>query len=100
MATLSPTASDESGRLEIYVRPYPGPGGKWQVSTDGGSEPVWNPKGRELFYRAGNKMMAVDVTTEPERFLLASRKCSSRGPTYRPQDHFLTTTFLPTVSAS
>jgi len=57
-------ASNESGRYEIYVRPYPGPGGKWQISTDGGGEPVWNPKGRELFYRNGNKMMAVDVTTE------------------------------------
>jgi eukaryotic-like serine/threonine-protein kinase len=57
-------ASDESSRLEIYVRPYPGPGGKWQISTEGGSEPVWNPKGRELFFRVGNKMMAVDVTTE------------------------------------
>jgi serine/threonine-protein kinase len=58
-------ASDESGRVEIYVRPYPGPGGKWQISTEGGMEPVWNPKGRELFYRAGNKIMAVDVTMQP-----------------------------------
>ena len=58
-------ASDESGRIEIYVRSYPGPGGKWQISSEGGSEPVWNPKGRELFYRAGNKMMAVDVTVQP-----------------------------------
>jgi dipeptidyl aminopeptidase/acylaminoacyl peptidase len=57
-------ASDESGRYEIYVRPYPGPGGKWQISTEGGREPVWNPKGRELFYRVGNKVMAVDVTTD------------------------------------
>ena len=57
-------ASDESGRYEIYVRPYPGPGGKWQISTAGGMEPVWNPKGRELFYRNGNEMMAVDVITE------------------------------------
>ncbi|HKW68903.1 MAG TPA: hypothetical protein VJP04_16530, partial [Terriglobales bacterium] len=57
-------ASDESGRFEIYVRPYPGPGGKWQISTEGGTEPVWNPKGRELFYRNGNKMMAVDVSTQ------------------------------------
>jgi eukaryotic-like serine/threonine-protein kinase len=57
-------ASDESGRYEIYVRPYPGPGGKWQISTEGGTEPAWNPKGRELFYRSGNKMMAVEVTTE------------------------------------
>jgi serine/threonine-protein kinase len=57
--------SNESGRPEIYVQPYPGPGGKWQISTDGGTEPLWNRNGRELFYRAGNKMMAVQVTTEP-----------------------------------
>jgi eukaryotic-like serine/threonine-protein kinase len=57
--------SDESGRQEIYVQPYPGPGGKWQISTDGGNEPAWNRNGRELFYRSGNKMMAVDVTTQP-----------------------------------
>jgi eukaryotic-like serine/threonine-protein kinase len=57
--------SDESGRAEIYVQPYPGPGGKWQISTEGGREPVWNPNGRELFYRSGDKMMAVDVTTQP-----------------------------------
>lgn len=54
--------SDESGREEIYVQPYPGPGGKWQVSTEGGTEPVWNPNGRELFYRTEDKMMAVDVS--------------------------------------
>ena len=58
-------ASDESGRIEIYVRPYPGPGGKWQISTEGGSEPVWNPNGKELFYRSGNKVMAVEITTQP-----------------------------------
>jgi serine/threonine-protein kinase len=58
-------ASNESGPYEIYVQPYPGPGGKWQISTEGGAEPVWNPNGRELFYRNGDKMMAVDVTTQP-----------------------------------
>jgi Tol biopolymer transport system component/predicted Ser/Thr protein kinase len=59
--------SDESGHFEVYVQPYPGPGGKWQISTDGGTEPVWNPNGRELFYRSGdnNKMMAVDIATQP-----------------------------------
>ena len=57
--------SDESGRYEIYVQPYPGPGQKWQISTDGGTEPVWNPKGRELFYRSGDKMMVVDISTQP-----------------------------------
>jgi Tol biopolymer transport system component len=57
--------SDESGRFEIYVQPYPGPGGRRQVSTEGGTEPVWNPNGRELFYRGGDKMMAVDIVTQP-----------------------------------
>jgi eukaryotic-like serine/threonine-protein kinase len=57
--------SDESGHWEIYVQPYPGPGGKWQISADGGMEPVWNPNGRELFYRSGRKMMAVEIATKP-----------------------------------
>jgi Tol biopolymer transport system component/tRNA A-37 threonylcarbamoyl transferase component Bud32 len=55
--------SNESGRYEVYVQPYPGPGGKWQISTEGGMEPVWNPNGRELFYRSGDKMMVVDIAT-------------------------------------
>jgi Tol biopolymer transport system component len=55
--------SNESGRNEIYVVPYPGPGGKSQVSTDGGAQPRWNRNGRELFFRSGTKMMAVDVET-------------------------------------
>jgi eukaryotic-like serine/threonine-protein kinase len=57
--------SDESGRSEVYVQPYPGPGGKSQISNGGGTEPVWNPAGRELFYRADNRMMAVPVTLQP-----------------------------------
>jgi serine/threonine-protein kinase len=57
--------SNESGRYEIYVQPFPGPGGKWQISTEGGEEPAWNPKGGELFYRSGDKMMAVDISTQP-----------------------------------
>ena len=76
--------SDESGRYEIYVQPYPGPGGKWQISTEGGTEPVWNRNGRELFYRSGNKMMAVDITTQPS-FLRASPGCSLRDRTCRPR---------------
>ena len=58
--------SDESGRNEVYVRPYPGPGGKRQISTEGGDEPVWAKNRRELFYRNGDKMMAVDIVTEPQ----------------------------------
>ena len=74
--------SDESGRYEIYVQPYPGPGGKWQISTDGGTEPVWNRNGRELFYRSGNKMMAVDIATKPS-FAAGKPRMLFEGP-YRP----------------
>jgi Tol biopolymer transport system component/tRNA A-37 threonylcarbamoyl transferase component Bud32 len=57
--------SDESGRNEIYVSPLAGPKTKTQISTGGGNEPLWSPNGRELFYLDGNKMMAVDVVTQP-----------------------------------
>jgi len=58
-------ATNESGRFEIYVRSYPGAGGRWQVSLDGGVEPVWSPKGDEIFYRNGDAMMAAAVRTQP-----------------------------------
>jgi serine/threonine-protein kinase len=57
--------SNESGREEVYVVAYPGPGGKTQVSTGGGRLPRWNPNGRELFYASGTTLMAVDVETSP-----------------------------------
>jgi serine/threonine-protein kinase len=58
--------SDESGRNEIYLRPYDGPQRRWPISSQGGTQPLWNPNGREIFYRNGDKMMAVAVTTSPD----------------------------------
>jgi eukaryotic-like serine/threonine-protein kinase len=56
--------SNESGRPEIYVRPFPDvEGGRWQVSTGGGMEPLWEPKGSELFYRSPTNLMVVPVRT-------------------------------------
>ena len=52
-------------QTEIYVKPYPGPGGVVQISTDGGNEPRWALDGKELFYRKGDQMMAVSIQTEP-----------------------------------
>ncbi len=57
--------SNDSGPFEMDVPPFPGPGGKWQISTDGGAEPVWARDSGELFYRNGDQMMAVETTTEP-----------------------------------
>ena len=56
--------SNESGRQEVYVQSFPGRGGKWQVSAEGGFEPHWSPDGKELYFRsADEKVMAVPVTT-------------------------------------
>jgi serine/threonine-protein kinase len=57
--------SNESGRGEVYVAPFPGPGEKWRISTEGGLEPLWSGDGRELFYRSGDKMMVTPIQTEP-----------------------------------
>jgi serine/threonine protein kinase len=55
-------ASNESGKWEVFVAPFPGPGGNWKVSAAGGSEPRWRRDGRELFYLAPDgKLMAVEV---------------------------------------
>ena len=54
-------ASDESGRPEVYVTAFPSLDGRWQVSTDGGTEPVWSSDGRTLYYRGSGKVMAVDI---------------------------------------
>jgi len=54
--------SDESGRSEIYVRPFPGPGGQWQVSTAGGKDPRWRPDGKELYYVSPDgRLMAAPI---------------------------------------
>ena len=56
--------SDESGRSEVYVRPFPGPGGRWQISTAGGGQPHWRRDGKELtFLTPENKLMAVPIST-------------------------------------
>lgn len=72
MAEFSPDGrwlayvSTESGRPEVYVRPFPGPGGRWQISVSAGLEPHWAPGGDELFYRTGNGVLfsvPIDAST-------------------------------------
>jgi eukaryotic-like serine/threonine-protein kinase len=55
--------SNESGADNVYVRPFPGSGGK--IPIGGGTEPVWSRDGHELFYRSGDKMMAVSIVSQP-----------------------------------
>ena len=58
--------SNESGEMEVYIRPFEGPDRKWQVSTQGGTQPRWSKNGRELVYRNSTRMMAVSVSASPE----------------------------------
>jgi eukaryotic-like serine/threonine-protein kinase len=57
--------SNESKTPQVYVQAFPGPGPKIQVSTDGGTDPVWKRSGEEIFYRKGDSMMVVPVSTAP-----------------------------------
>lgn len=82
--------SDESGRPEVYVRPLPSRASRFQVSTDGGGQPVWSRHGKELFYRSRTHVMAAAVTSRdpivfatpmalfPDRFEHPQENC--RGP--------------------
>jgi hypothetical protein len=54
--------STEAGGPQVYVQELPGDRRKRQISTEGGIQPVWNPKGGELFYRNGNRLMMVPIT--------------------------------------
>ena len=74
--------SDESGRHEIYVRPFPGPGGKWQISTGGGRFPTWSRNGRELFYRTlgvSNRLRVVSYQAEENSFQAGKPRLWSEG---------------------
>jgi Tol biopolymer transport system component len=62
--------SNDSGSQEVYVRPFPGPGGKWQISNAGGQLPVWSRNGRELFFQnLDNRIMVEDYTATRDSFM-------------------------------
>jgi len=78
--------SNESGRPEIYVQPFPGPGQRVLISTGGGKEPIWSSDGEELFYRQGTAVVAVAIETTPTydvspdgtRFLMIENESAER----------------------
>jgi Tol biopolymer transport system component len=64
-------ASSESGRTEVYVRPFPGPGRKWQISSNGGSNPTWRSDGKELFYSATSEhIVAVELDYRDDTLII------------------------------
>ena len=77
--------SDSSGRFEVYVQSFPDLGPRQQISVEGGDSPLWNPNGRELFFRASaagtTRLHVVDVTPAPD---LESLACCSRAGSATP----------------
>ena len=79
--------SDESGKLEVYLRPFPEvTRGKWQVSTAGGSEPMWAHSGRELFFRSADRRMVAaplvlgdQAAVGPQRVLFDAQPFAEEG---------------------
>ena len=81
---LSPDArfvayrSDESGRAEIYLKPFPNGEGRWRVSENGGNEPFWSADGRTLYFRDRRTLMSVELTTSPGLVLGEPREVFTR----------------------
>jgi eukaryotic-like serine/threonine-protein kinase len=96
--------SNDTGRSEVYVQPYPGPGGKSRMSVDGGSLPVWARDGRELFFRNGEAVMSVTINPSPgfsagqPRVLFKARSAGGYG--VGRDGRFLVIENLPTATTA
>jgi len=69
--------SNETGRHEVYVRPFPGPGGQWQVTHEGGEYPQWSPRGGELYYTRlfpGQEVHALSYKVQGEAFVAQAER--------------------------
>ena len=98
--------TNESGRSEIYVRPFPVPaaggGAKWKVSNNGGTWPIWPAKGRDILYRSGNQVMAATYTATADSFsnekprVLATTPGSAPGFDLAPDGRLLL--MMPTIA--
>lgn len=82
-------SSNESGRFDVYVRPFPGPGRKWTVSTGGGTAPVWRRDGRELFYWERDRLIAVPMRSATE-LSIGAPQVLFQSPVLARANYFLT----------
>ena len=80
--------SNESGHFDVYVRPFPGPGNGWQVSTDGGAYPTWSRTRHEIVYASlDNRLMVASYTVEGDSFKADTpRVWSERRFSLRPRN--------------
>ncbi len=72
--------ANASGKMEVYVRPFPGPGGVWQVSTESGANPIWSRTRRELFYcTVDQRIMVASYTGDGDKFRAEKPRLWSEG---------------------
>jgi serine/threonine-protein kinase len=71
--------SNESGSWEVYVQPFPALGSRWQVSTQGGTSPIWDPAGGELYYRNARAVISVPVAVKADTFTLGNPRTLFEG---------------------
>jgi serine/threonine-protein kinase len=72
--------SEESGRIEVYVRPFPAGGGKWQISVNGGTHPRWQADGKRLYFRNENQVMTVEVDAAGDALRIGAPAVLFEGP--------------------
>jgi hypothetical protein len=72
--------SNESGSWQVFVQPFPGLGSRWQVSTQGGTSPIWDPGGGELYYRNGRAVISVPVEAKDDTFTFGNPRPLFEGP--------------------
>ena len=72
-------ASNQTGKFEVWVRPFPGPGAPVRVSSDGGRNPVWSGDGKELFYDNGSKVLSARVVSEVPDFRVETPRMLFEG---------------------
>lgn len=94
-------SAKDGGKWQIYVQPFPSLNGKWQVSSEGGQEPLWSPSGKELFFRDGDRLLSATIAAgdgfkaSPPQTLFAggfSQESVTMLPSYAilpDGDHFL-----------
>ena len=85
--------SDETGRPEVYVRPFPGGGPRVQVSSDGGGQPVWAGDSRRIFYRSGSAFVEADVVATNNTLSVATRRKLFEGSYFSGGNAALTATY-------
>jgi serine/threonine-protein kinase len=87
--------SDESGQDEVYVRSYPDPSIKLQVSNGGGGQPVWSPDGARLYYMAGTTVLAARIATSPSLTLLGRDTVRTNVTSTAVQDGYFSAGYQP-----